>query len=67
VAEKIVANYEYLSSDWPIHGTTGYEFANMVNGVFIDNPAEQPLTRCYGRFIKERQNFDELVYQAKNR
>ena len=65
VAEKIVANYEYLSSDWPIHGTTGYEFANIVNGLFIDNSAEQPLTRCYGRFIKERQNFDELVYQAK--
>jgi (1->4)-alpha-D-glucan 1-alpha-D-glucosylmutase len=30
VAEKIVANYEYLSSDWPIHGTTGYEFANII-------------------------------------
>lgn len=65
VAEKIVANYEYLSSDWPIHGTTGYEFANIVTGLFIDNTVESFLTRCYGRFIKERQDFGELVYQSK--
>jgi (1->4)-alpha-D-glucan 1-alpha-D-glucosylmutase len=65
VAEKIVANYEYLSSDWLIHGTTGYEFANIVNGLFIDSAAEKPLTRAYVRFIGNRQDFDELVYQAK--
>ncbi|MGZ5054219.1 MAG: malto-oligosyltrehalose synthase [Methylobacter sp.] len=65
VAEKIIANYEYLSTNWPIHGTTGYEFANMVNGVFIDSAAEKPLTQCYSRFIERRQDFDELVYQAK--
>jgi len=65
VAEKIVANYEYLSSEWPIHGTTGYEFANIVNGVLIDGKAESALTRCYGRFIKEHQDFGEGVYQAK--
>lgn len=35
VAEKIVANYEYLSSDWPIHGTTGYVFTNAVNNVLM--------------------------------
>ena len=38
VAEKIVANYEYLSSDWPIHGTTGYAFnltAIMVSTLFM--------------------------------
>ncbi|WP_020563933.1 malto-oligosyltrehalose synthase [Methylosarcina fibrata] len=65
VAEKIVANYEYLSSDWAIHGTTGYEYANAVNGVFIDSRAEPVLTRCYGQFIKERKDFGEVVYQAK--
>ncbi len=65
VAEKIVANYEYLSSNWPIHGTTGYEFANIVNGVFIDGVAEKPLLHCYTRFIGHWQDFEELVYLAK--
>jgi (1->4)-alpha-D-glucan 1-alpha-D-glucosylmutase len=65
VAEKIVANYEYLSSNWPIHGTTGYEFANIVNGVFIDAAAERQLTHCYVRFIGHKQDFEELVYAAR--
>lgn len=65
VAEKIVANYEYLSSNWPIHGTTGYEFANIVNGVFIDAAAEKQLTHCYVRFIGHKQDFEELVYAAR--
>jgi maltooligosyltrehalose synthase len=62
VAEKIVVNYEYLSSNWPIHGTTGYEFANIINGVLIDSTAEKPLTHCYVRFIGHRQDFDEIPH-----
>lgn len=65
IAEKIVADYEYLASDWPIHGTTGYEFTAVVNGVFIDSAAEKPLTRTYMRFIGHCQDFDDSVYQAK--
>ncbi|MCF7972119.1 MAG: malto-oligosyltrehalose synthase [Methylococcaceae bacterium] len=65
VAEKIVAHYEYLANDWAIHGTTGYEFAAMVNGVFIDSRAEKSLTHTYARFIGHRQDFKEIVYQSK--
>ncbi|MDD5462264.1 MAG: malto-oligosyltrehalose synthase [Methylococcales bacterium] len=65
VAEKIVANYEYLSSDWPIHGTTGYTFTHIVNNILINNLSEKALTRTYARFIGYRQDFNELVYQAK--
>ncbi|MGZ5007393.1 MAG: malto-oligosyltrehalose synthase, partial [Methylobacter sp.] len=65
VAEKVVAGYEYLSGNWPIHGTTGYEFAAIVNGVFIDSAGKKSLTHCYERFIGHRQDFDESVYQAK--
>jgi (1->4)-alpha-D-glucan 1-alpha-D-glucosylmutase len=65
VAEKIVANYEYLTHDWPIHGTTGYEFANIVNGVFVDAGAEDAFTVIYNRFSGQETDFEELVYQAK--
>jgi (1->4)-alpha-D-glucan 1-alpha-D-glucosylmutase len=65
VAEKIVANYEYLSSDWPIHGTTGYTFTHIVNSILIDSLSEKALTRTYARFIGHHQDFNELVYQAK--
>jgi (1->4)-alpha-D-glucan 1-alpha-D-glucosylmutase len=66
VAEKIVANYEYLSNRWPVHGTTGYEFASVVNGVFVNATAEKILTRTYTRFIGQKTDFDDLVYEAKD-
>ncbi|MFZ5512712.1 MAG: malto-oligosyltrehalose synthase [Pseudomonadota bacterium] len=65
VIEKILAEYERLPQDWPVHGTTGYRFANVVNGLFVDTAAEGKLERIYARFVGERLRFDELVYQCK--
>ena len=36
VVEKILGRDEPLPREWPVAGTTGYEFLNAVNGVFID-------------------------------
>ncbi|HYN39746.1 MAG TPA: alpha-amylase family glycosyl hydrolase, partial [Rhodospirillales bacterium] len=36
VVEKILAPHERLREDWPIAGTTGYEFLNRVHGLFLD-------------------------------
>ena len=34
--------------DWPVHGTTGYRFANVVNGLFVDDDgASARSTRTY--------------------
>src|SRR6202171_1681926 len=40
IAEKILSGAEKLRSDWPLHGTTGYDFANQVAGVLVDAEAE---------------------------
>ena len=34
--EKILSQSEPLPQDWPICGTTGYDFLNRVNGIFVD-------------------------------
>jgi (1->4)-alpha-D-glucan 1-alpha-D-glucosylmutase len=65
ISEKILASYEHLPQDWPIHGTTGYDFANQVNAVLIDPSAERELDRCYARFIGRSIDFDELLYERK--
>ena len=65
VGEKIVAGHERLPACWPIHGTTGYRFANLVNGLFVDAAAESRIDRTYSTFIGERLVFDEVVYLAK--
>jgi (1->4)-alpha-D-glucan 1-alpha-D-glucosylmutase len=38
--EKIVEHGEALRGDWPVCGTTGYEFLNDVVGLFVDPAAE---------------------------
>jgi len=65
VVEKILAGHERLRSSWPVHGTTGYEFAILVGGLFVDGRAEQAMTSIYTRFIGHRIVFDELLYDCK--
>ncbi|MHB8875702.1 MAG: malto-oligosyltrehalose synthase [Myxococcaceae bacterium] len=65
VVEKILASHEHLPEDWPVHGTTGYDFGNLVHGLLVRPEAEGPLDRCYWRFIGHEARFDDLVYEAK--
>ena len=65
VAEKILTGEELLSENWPIHGTTGYDFASLVNGLFVDPDAEGKMTEAYWSFIRDRADFQELAYQCK--
>src|SRR5215475_2548431 len=36
VAEKILSKGESLPEDWAVYGTTGYDFLNQVNGIFVE-------------------------------
>jgi (1->4)-alpha-D-glucan 1-alpha-D-glucosylmutase len=67
VAEKILGHGERLPADWPIHGTTGYDFLNALNGIFVDRTAERRFNEIYGAFTGLRTRFDDLVYEAKKR
>jgi (1->4)-alpha-D-glucan 1-alpha-D-glucosylmutase len=63
--EKILAEHERLPEDWPVHGTTGYRFANVVNGLFVDTSAAQKMSRIYAAFTGERAEFGELAYECR--
>ena len=65
VVEKIVASFENLPEDWAVHGTTGYRFANVVNGLFVDPAAESRLTRTYHSFIGDETPFGEVARRGK--
>jgi hypothetical protein len=51
VVEKILGAGESLPADWPVCGTTGYEFAAMVNGLFVDPRNERAFDTIYSRFV----------------
>src|SRR5947207_5128707 len=65
VVEKVLSSDEQLSHEWPIHGTTGYDFANLVNGLFVDPDGEGHLTDAYHSFIGESLDFKAVVYKFK--
>ena len=43
VVEKILEPGEPLPRDWPVAGTTGYDFLNELGGLFVDPAGEQPM------------------------
>jgi (1->4)-alpha-D-glucan 1-alpha-D-glucosylmutase len=66
VVEKILLGDERLRSDWPVHGTTGYDFMNQLNGLFVARRNEQFLSTIYFRFLRQgAQRFQDLVNSTK--
>jgi len=63
--EKILEPGERLRADWPVEGTTGYEFANDVTALFVDPAGEEPLTELYAELTGERRPFAEVAGEAK--
>ena len=48
-----------------MQGTTGYEFTNLLNGLFVATSAAERMERLYKSFIGEHVNFDDLLYRSK--
>jgi len=65
IVEKILIGDEQLPQNWPVHGTTGYDFANQVARVLVDQNAEGAITKIFKRFIGHSLHFGHLVYAKK--
>ncbi|MEO8627732.1 MAG: malto-oligosyltrehalose synthase [Betaproteobacteria bacterium] len=65
VVEKILGEGEHLPADWPVHGTTGYDFGALLNGVFVDPGAATRMERTYRAFAQSSVPFPELLYRSK--
>ncbi|MGZ5003172.1 MAG: malto-oligosyltrehalose synthase, partial [Chthoniobacterales bacterium] len=65
LVEKILARHESLPDDWPVSGTTGYDYLNEANGLFVEPEGGRRIEEIYSTFIGRRQNFTDVVYQKK--
>jgi (1->4)-alpha-D-glucan 1-alpha-D-glucosylmutase len=63
--EKILAPGEALPEEWRTTGTTGYDFLNTLEGLFVDAAGERPLTEFYGEFTGITDSFAQVAYQGK--
>ncbi|MEA2931870.1 MAG: (1-_4)-alpha-D-glucan 1-alpha-D-glucosylmutase [Actinomycetota bacterium] len=68
VVEKILERGEDLPEAWPVAGTTGYDFLNVVGGLFVDPAGEETLTDVYRGFlgVDEAPRWDDGVHEGKN-
>ncbi len=67
LVEKILGADEALPAAWPVDGTTGYEFLNLLNGLFVDPRGERPLDRFHRSFTGEMLDFDAVLGASKHR
>ncbi len=65
IVEKILAPGEDLPEDWPVSGTTGYDYTNQANGVFVHPDGVRQIEEIYSQFIGRRQDFGDVLYQKK--
>lgn len=65
--EKILAPHEQLRSDWPVDGTTGYEFGAQLTRVLTNASGEEQVTRIYRDFVGPVKEPHEEAYHCKLR
>jgi (1->4)-alpha-D-glucan 1-alpha-D-glucosylmutase len=67
LVEKILGPDETLRLEWPVAGTTGYEFAAHAGGLLVDPAGEEPLTRLYREFTGIEEPYADIVRARKRR
>jgi len=65
VVEKILEPGEVLPEDWPVAGTTGYDFLNRLGGLFVDPTGEKPVTDFYASFTGGSVDYPAMVREKK--
>jgi (1->4)-alpha-D-glucan 1-alpha-D-glucosylmutase len=65
VVEKILEDDEELPGSWPVAGTTGYDFLNRVNQLFVEQASEAVLLAAYAGFTGLQDDYAEIVHEAK--
>ncbi|HET9061366.1 MAG TPA: malto-oligosyltrehalose synthase [Acidimicrobiales bacterium] len=65
LVEKILEEGEELPDDWPVAGTTGYDWLNIVGGLLVDTSGAQRLAEVFAEFTGSDQSWEELVHECK--
>ncbi len=65
VVEKILEPREYLPPEWPVRGTSGYDFVYLANGIFIQKANEKKFDAIYAHVLGHPADPDEIIYRSK--
>jgi (1->4)-alpha-D-glucan 1-alpha-D-glucosylmutase len=65
VVEKVLEPNEELPGDWPVEGTTGYDFMHLATGVLINPANEKLLDDFYRDFTGLDDDLNDLKRDKK--
>ncbi|MFK3690811.1 malto-oligosyltrehalose synthase [Agrobacterium tumefaciens] len=65
VVEKILADGEHLPNDWPVSGTTGYEFIAALPDALVDGDKLNMLRGAYDAFCGQQTDLNREIRAAK--
>ncbi len=63
--EKILGPREVLPKEWPVSGTTGYEFLNEVERLLVSAGGFRRLESLYNTLIKRAHRFADVALDCK--
>jgi len=64
--EKISAGFEHMPREWPVHGDTGYPFANAITGILVDPTSRGRVDRTWRAFVgDEARDFESTARDGK--
>jgi (1->4)-alpha-D-glucan 1-alpha-D-glucosylmutase len=65
IVEKILSGTEELPAEWPVQGTTGYEYLNALNRLFVHPDGARQIEQNYFKFLGRKPAYDNLLYEKK--
>jgi (1->4)-alpha-D-glucan 1-alpha-D-glucosylmutase len=65
VVEKVLLAGETLPDFWPVQGTTGYDFVNLINEVFCQQKNEKMFDKIYSSFSGLKTRHEEVLYEER--
>ncbi len=67
LVEKILEGNETLPSEWPVSGTTGYDFINALGSVTVNAAGLDLITRDYVQLTGNHATFADVEYEQRKR
>jgi malto-oligosyltrehalose synthase/4-alpha-glucanotransferase len=65
IVEKILEKDEKLAEEWPVQGTTGYEFLATVNNLFTLKSSEEIFSQFYSSITDTYQTIHQQIKDKK--
>ena len=65
VVEKILDLEENLPVFWPVQGTTGYDYLNILNEIFCQRSSSNRFTTFYTKFTGQNKTYEQIVIEKK--